>query len=239
MRATSFEFRYRFWFIGAIFWIGFSLYPVDPVAVVNVLASWISGHSGLSNHEAARAALWFAAAIGAAAALLRTWAAGFLQSHVVHDMALHSDRLVADGPYRYLRNPLYLGTIMMAMGMGLVASRVGFVFIVVAMVVFTLRLMGREEAELTASQGESYLRYRDTVPKLLPALSPRVPSSGRKPQWIQGFVGEIFMWGFAASMAVFAVTLNQGYLWKGVATALVLYAVSAMVLRGQRAKSVG
>jgi protein-S-isoprenylcysteine O-methyltransferase Ste14 len=237
MRASTFEFRYRFWFIAAIFWIGFTLYSVDHVMTAYALAGWIGGHSGPGQRDAARAVLGFAAALGAAAALLRTWAAGFLQSHVVHDMALHSDRLVADGPYRYLRNPLYLGTIILAVAMGLAASTAGFAFIVIAMVVFTLRLMGREEAELAASQGESYIRYRDAVPKLIPSLSPRVPSSGRKPQWVQGFVGEIFMWGFAASMAAFAVTLEITYLWRGVTAALALYLVSAMILRGQRAEA--
>ena len=31
MRASRFEFEYRFWIIGLIFWIGFYLYRVDPV----------------------------------------------------------------------------------------------------------------------------------------------------------------------------------------------------------------
>lgn len=237
MRATTFEFRYRFFFIAGIFSIGFYLYSVDHAMTAYALAGWVAGQGGPGQKDAARVVLGVGAAMGAAAALLRTWAAGFLQSHVVHDAALHSDRLVADGPYRYLRNPLYLGTIMLAVAMGLAASPAGFAFIVVAMVVFTLRLMGREEAELTASQGESYGKYRDTVPKLIPSLSPRVPSSGRKPQWVQGFVGEIFMWGFAASMAVFAATLDITYLWRGVTAALALYLVSAMILRGQRAEA--
>jgi protein-S-isoprenylcysteine O-methyltransferase Ste14 len=51
----------------------------------------------------------------------------------------------ADGPYRYLRNPLYLGAILIALGLGLTASRLGFGLLVGAITAFTLRLIGREE----------------------------------------------------------------------------------------------
>ena len=39
---------------------------------------------------------------------LRTWGAAYLRTEVVHDTAQHSQALVADGPFRYTRNPLYL-----------------------------------------------------------------------------------------------------------------------------------
>src|SRR5262249_49124499 len=42
------------------------------------------------------------------AAALRTWATAYLRAEVVHDASQHSEALVADGPYRYVRNPLYL-----------------------------------------------------------------------------------------------------------------------------------
>jgi hypothetical protein len=35
-----------------------------------------------------------------------------------HDTALHSDKLVADGPYRHLRNPLYAGVFLINGGLG-------------------------------------------------------------------------------------------------------------------------
>ena len=52
------------------------------------------------------------------AGLLRTWAAAYLHSDVVHDLKLHSEKLVADGPYRFMRNPLYLGSLMLTIGIG-------------------------------------------------------------------------------------------------------------------------
>jgi hypothetical protein len=31
MRATEFEFRYRFWFIFLLFWVAFAAYAFDPL----------------------------------------------------------------------------------------------------------------------------------------------------------------------------------------------------------------
>jgi len=75
---------------------------------------------------------------------------------------------VADGPYRHLRNPLYLGTILLAVAIGTMASRIGFLVLTVGMILFVYRLILREEANLLRSQGESYRRYFEAVPRLIP-----------------------------------------------------------------------
>jgi protein-S-isoprenylcysteine O-methyltransferase Ste14 len=58
-----------------------------------------------------------------AAATLRTWASAYLRTEVVHDTNQHSEALVADGSFRFTRNPRYLANIPMAVGIGLLASR--------------------------------------------------------------------------------------------------------------------
>jgi hypothetical protein len=50
----------------------------------------------------------------------------------MRDSRVHTERVLADGPYRYVRNPLYLGNILMATGIGLMASRIGFLVLVPA-----------------------------------------------------------------------------------------------------------
>ncbi len=97
-----------------------------------------------------------------------------MRSDVVHDPRVHDSRLVADGPYRYVRNPLYLGTILMAFGIAFAASRSGFVVLLVAITLFQYRLTLREERALKATQGEGYRLYLAAVPRLLPSLRPRV-----------------------------------------------------------------
>ena len=121
-----------------------------------------------------QAILALGAALAVLAALVRTWAAAYLQSEVVHDTNIHIEGLVADGPYRYVRNPLYLGGVLFAVGFAMTASRLGFVVIVGGLTLFYYRLIAREESLLRETQGESYRQFLTLVPRLVPSLSPRV-----------------------------------------------------------------
>jgi protein-S-isoprenylcysteine O-methyltransferase Ste14 len=167
------------------------------------------------------------------AALVRSWAEAYLHSSVVHDSQLHSDRLVADGPYRRVRNPLYLGNILLAVGMGPMASRMGSFVLVVATIPFVYRLILREEASLLESQGDSYRRYFETVPRLWPSLRPRVPAGGARPNWVDGFVGETCMWGLAIGLAVFDVTLRLVHFWIIMGTGFTVYFLQAWLRKGR------
>lgn len=92
-----------------------------------------------------------------AAAIVRTWGTAYLNPEVMVDTQMHSSRLVADGPYRYVRNPLYFGNILLAIGFGLMASRIGFVFLVLGMIFFDYRLILREEAGIAENLGDGFL----------------------------------------------------------------------------------
>lgn len=205
LAATDFEFSYRVWVFAAIFFGSFQLYAVDHVMAAAAIAGWLS-RSGL--HVTTGMVIVAGVALAFLAALLRTWAAAYMRTEVVHDAQVHDTRLVADGPYRYVRNPLYLGTTLLGVGFALVASRLGAVVMIVLLVVFHDRLVRREERALRATQGASYREYLAKVPRFVPSLWPRVPAGGMRPRWGQAFGGEIFMWGFAAAYLVLAVTGN-------------------------------
>jgi len=131
MRATDFEFRHRFWFITAVFFIAFWCYRFDPVNAGAAIAGLIAGHPVQLDSAVDRHLLQYvfagAAALALLAGLVRTWGAAYLRSEVVHDPSLRLEGVVADGPYRHVRNPLYLGTVLLGIGFGFLASRVGFV----------------------------------------------------------------------------------------------------------------
>jgi protein-S-isoprenylcysteine O-methyltransferase Ste14 len=212
MRATKFEFEQRFWIIGAIIWVGFFLYRFDHV---NFAAGLLHVVAPSIDPESARATNLERLIFGAGAllvflaAMFRTWATAYLKTEVVHDMSQHSEGLVADGPYRCVRNPLYLANIPLAAGIGTMASRAGWLFMVVGMWVFMYRLIFREEDGLLRAQGESYRAYLKAVPRFWPSLTPRVPSGGGQPRWGQAFAGEILIWLIGVAVLCFATTLSM------------------------------
>jgi protein-S-isoprenylcysteine O-methyltransferase Ste14 len=209
MRATNWEFKNRALVFGMIFGCSFVLYSVDQQNSAAALANWLSPRLGIDANLLGRLLFACATFLLLAAALIRTWASSYLQAQVVYAAAVKTESLVADGPYRHMRNPLYFANIFLALGLGAMMSRPGFFVAVAAMLVFCYRLIFREEADLEASQGESYKRYRNAVPRLIPALSPRVPSAGRPAAWANGFKAEFWCWGIAVSVGAFAVTLNS------------------------------
>jgi protein-S-isoprenylcysteine O-methyltransferase Ste14 len=208
MKATSGEFANRAAIFGGIIGVSFAFYSLDPDNVTAVVATWLALDLGMNDDLLARILFAVAALVLAVAALIRTWASSYLNAGVVYASEVKSASLVADGPYRYVRNPLYFANVLMAIAMGAMMSRIGIAVCVAGMIVFNYRLIFREEAELSASQGERYDAYRRRVPRLWPSLRARIASSGRPPAWRAGFQAEAWYWGFAAALAGFAVTLK-------------------------------
>jgi protein-S-isoprenylcysteine O-methyltransferase Ste14 len=213
VRATRFEFEKRFWIICAIYFIGFSLSAFDHLSFIAALRHLIAPSVAVGSTQAtmfARIVIGAGALLVFFAAALRTWGAAYLRTEVVHDTAQHSEALIADGPFRYTRNPLYLANLPMAVGVGVLASRTGFAFLVLANWIFVYRLILREEDALLKSQGEPYRAYCQAVPRFWPALTPRTPSGNLRPDWGQAFAGESFVWLFGVAELLIAVTLNPG-----------------------------
>jgi protein-S-isoprenylcysteine O-methyltransferase Ste14 len=163
MRATKFEFENRFWLIGVIFGLGYGLPPIfDHVnaaeSLVRALRPGLSPESAEYRYQI-QGVFLAGTLLVFIAAWLRTWATAYLNASIVHDAPLHSEQpLVASGPYRYTRNPLYFATILMTVGYAFVASRSGAILLILAQTIFQYRLILREESELLATQGESYRR---------------------------------------------------------------------------------
>jgi protein-S-isoprenylcysteine O-methyltransferase Ste14 len=211
VRASRFEFEKRFWIICAIYFTGFCLSVFDHVSFIAALRHLIAPSIASGEPQAtmfARIVIAAGALLIFLAAGLRTWGAAYLRTAVVHDIAQHSEALVADGPFRYTRNPLYLASLPMAAGIGVLASRLGFVFLLLANWILVYRLIFREEESLLKTQGESYRAYCRAVPRFWPALKPRVPSGNLQPDWGQAFAGESFVWIFALAELLVAITLK-------------------------------
>jgi len=208
MKATNWEFKNRALMFGLIIALAFLFYFLDPQNATAALANLLAPRLGIHADPLARILFAIAAVLLIAAALIRTWASAYLHSDVVYAAAIQTRSLVADAPYRHVRNPLYFANLLMAIGMGAMTSRIGFFVLLLGMLLFCYRLVLREEAELRAVQGESYEQYRKAVPRFWPALQPRVPAGHGQANWAAGFKAESWYWGFAAALVAFAITLK-------------------------------
>jgi len=231
MRASKFEFEKRFWIVSAIYLVGFLLSIFDDTSFIVALRHLVAPSITRGSSDAvsfARSVIATGALFVFLSAALRTWGTAYLRTEVVHDHAQHSEALVADGPFRYTRNPLYLANLPMATGVGVLASRSGFVFLLLANWIFVYRLIFREEEALRQTQRDSYHAYCRAVPRFWPALRPRVPSGNLQPDWGQAFAGESFVWLFGVAELLIAVTLNP---WIGLVAFLLGFVAHFLITR--------
>ncbi|HET9099984.1 MAG TPA: methyltransferase [Acidobacteriaceae bacterium] len=154
------------------------------------------------------------------AALVRTWAAAYPASDVAHDRDIVSPRVVADGPYRYVRNPLYVGTWLLTTALCILMPPGGALFALVAVTLLIVAWVIAEERKLTIKRGEGYAAYQKTVPRFFPAIMPRIPEGTAQPHWLQGFLREIHLWGMTITYLIFAHRYKATILEQGVLISL-------------------
>jgi protein-S-isoprenylcysteine O-methyltransferase Ste14 len=125
-------------------------------------ASWFWGHRNIPAYAAG-------CGFSFLGELVRVWAAG----------TIHKDDSIAEvGPYGFVRNPLYLGSLLIAIGVA-VMSGIGpaaWAIILLLFLIFHLAAILYEEQFLKDKFGEPYELYLTRVPRLIPL--PRRRSAG-------------------------------------------------------------
>ncbi len=82
-----------------------------------------------------------------------------------------TQELLTDGPFRYCRNPMTLGTVLAYLGLALAARTTAGLAIVLSVATSLLVYLKRlEEGELAERFGEPYLAYRRETPFIVPRL---------------------------------------------------------------------
>ncbi len=135
----------------------------------------------LSFADAVPVVIIIAALLAAVATIWRVWGSAWLGPAVVQHGEMQAGAVMADGPYRYVRNPLYLGVWFMVAALAFLMPPTGALFSMVLLTVFLLRLILGEEAFLTAKLGQPYENYLSAVPRLIPRLRTNLSPTGRKP----------------------------------------------------------
>ena len=81
-------------------------------------------------------------------------------------------QFTAAGPYKFVRNPMYIGGLAMLAGFGLFQRSLAILLFAVAMcVLFHLFVLFVEEPGLERRFGESYLTYKRSVNRWMPKFS--------------------------------------------------------------------
>jgi protein-S-isoprenylcysteine O-methyltransferase Ste14 len=109
----------------------------------------------------------------AVAVLWRLWTTLFIAGR-------KEERLVRDGPFARCRHPLYLGSMVGALGIGLTTLSLTLAIalpLVVGLIVVTAAR--REDSALHAAHGDAWREYRDAVPAFWPNNSQQ-----QLPEWV-------------------------------------------------------
>ena len=74
------------------------------------------------------------------------------------------------GLHKYVRHPLYFGTLLFVWGLFLLLPAVSNLIAVVTLTLYVLIGIRLEETKLFSEYGEAYRRYSKTVPMLIPRV---------------------------------------------------------------------
>ena len=85
-----------------------------------------------------------------------------------------TQELLTEGPFRYCRNPMTLGTILAYLGMAVAARTTAGTLLVLSLAASLLLYLKRlEEGELAERFGEAYLAYKRETPFIIPRFPGR------------------------------------------------------------------
>ncbi len=117
---------------------------------------------------------------------IRLWANGYVGHQKVNYTGTSSaeakiGRLITAGPYAHVRHPLYVGTFVIALGIGMIVGHPLVIILgAVALVIIYRRKMEEEERTLLDECGEAFTLYKKSVASWMPSL---VPYKIRNGQW--------------------------------------------------------
>lgn len=135
------------------------------------------------------------------AELLRIWAVGYAGS-VTRTRGDKVPALVHAGPYRFIRNPLYVANITMYT---LAGVAFGFVYLSIAIFIYSCIqyyfIVGYEEGLLENTFGTSYERYREKVPAWF-GITRAIESSEHQFDWQRSLRSERSTFLSMAAMSV-------------------------------------
>jgi protein-S-isoprenylcysteine O-methyltransferase Ste14 len=141
--------------------------------VIGLLAAWLPAYTDRKDFMTVdgEAVRWLGVALYVAGGVLRIWPVFVLGRRFSGLVAIQRGHtLVTDGVYRTIRNPSYLGLVIIALGWALAfRSLVGVLLAVINIVPLVARIRS-EEALLSSQFGQEYEAYRARTWRLIPGV---------------------------------------------------------------------
>jgi protein-S-isoprenylcysteine O-methyltransferase Ste14 len=116
---------------------------------------------------------WWSIGVGAAIALVGVWIRAVASGHVKKN-----EELTTTGPYGYTRNPLYLGSIVIAIGFAIAARNIWIGMVLVGFFLIIYLPVIRSEEDFLRGKFANFDEYCSRVPRLMPRLTSASPDSG-------------------------------------------------------------
>lgn len=107
--------------------------------------------------------------------LIRLWGVSWAGSETRTTGDVGGTYLIVSGPFSYVRNPLYVGNMMMYIGIGFMSFAIFPYLQIIALAFFLFQyntIVGEEESYLRKAFGKDYETYSNNVPRFLPRMSP-------------------------------------------------------------------
>ncbi|MGP8270673.1 MAG: methyltransferase family protein [Terracidiphilus sp.] len=240
MGATKIEFRLRMAIMAVLVILGFAAPWIEAwgigrrMPLMIWLALELSRHGLVSFSAAMRLVIILAALIAAKGMVFRLWGSAYLGPATVLHGQMKAGALIAAGPYRYLRNPLYIGLWAMLAAMAFLMPPTGALFVLVAVPLFLLRLTLGEEAFLTRELGQPYLDYLRAVPRLVPRLRTTLPPAASKPQWLHAVLTELSPIGVFLTFAILSWSYDLRLMAKAIIVSFGISLVARGLMLGRR-----
>jgi protein-S-isoprenylcysteine O-methyltransferase Ste14 len=123
-------------------------------------------------------------AVAALGEAFRFWGVGHASYETRVTGNVGAPRLVTSGPFGYVRNPLYIGNMLLYTGFGIMSAVPWLVAITLVWFIFQYHMIVSREEEFLASKfGEEYRLYRQAVPRFIPRLTPYEREQDVKIDW--------------------------------------------------------
>jgi protein-S-isoprenylcysteine O-methyltransferase Ste14 len=143
--------------------------------------------------------------------LVRCWAVGYSGVTTRGDV-VEAPKLVTAGPYAYVRNPLYVGNFITALGFSIAFTGKNSFAQKLALIGGSLGVMAgvystiipHEEQFLRSQFGEAFDRYCERVPPLVPQTEPAAEQQG---EWDSSVIKEAETRTFATFGAMLGVLI--------------------------------